>query len=185
MSIREIRWAPVLLILALTLGVSLGVSSFYHRVYVDAPLKRIMQNHPEVRDWSISKDAKQDTLTIQLGPVDNLLETCTSIQKDVEPFLGKDGWKMRITDQRSSELEQFFYSVQYVVYEALTQGNFTFLADTLKKEATAAGFDDCKIYVNSFNLFIQMQKGGASLYEVLPRKVDDKPPVTIIGSSEQ
>lgn len=183
MSFREIRWAPVLVILTLTIGILLGANSFYHRVYVDTPLKRIMQNHPEVKEWSIIKDGKQNTLTVKLGTVDNLLETCTNIQREVEPYLGKEGWQMRVTDERSSELEQVFYSMQYVVYEALTQGNFTYLADTLKRDSASAGLDGSAIYVNSYNLYIQMQKGGVSLYEILPRKVDDKPPVLIIGGS--
>ncbi|NPV92271.1 MAG: hypothetical protein HPY50_16020 [Firmicutes bacterium] len=184
MSFRELRWAPVLVILTLTVGLLMGANSFYHRAYIDTPMKRIMDAHPEVKSWSLDKEGKQNTLTVKLGTVDNLLETCTIIQKEVEPYLGKDGWQMRVTDERSDDLEQVFYSMQYVVYEALTQGNFTFLADTLKREAARAGLDSSAIYVNSYNLYIQMKKDGVSLYEVLPRKVDDKPPVLIIGGSE-
>lgn len=184
MSFRDVRWPAVILVLVLTLGLLLGVNQLYQRIYVEAPLQQTLQSHPEIKEWNLKKDPKTDVLTIRLGPVKNLLEACTLIQKEVEPFLGKEGWELQILDQRSPELEQFFYSIQYVVYEALAQGSFTFLAETLKQEAEKMGLDSYAIYVNNHYLFIQLQDGEANLYEILPRRVEEMPPVTVTGGSE-
>ncbi|MDH7478797.1 MAG: hypothetical protein QHH02_02175 [Syntrophomonadaceae bacterium] len=185
MSFRDVRWPIIILILVLTLGLLLGASQLYQRIYVEAPLQQVLQGHQEIKEWNLNKNPKAKTLTIKMGPVKNLLETCTQIKKEAEPFLGKEGWELQVLDQRSPELEQFFYSIQYVVFEALAQGNFTSLAETLEQEAEKAGLDRYAIYVNNHYLFLQLQDGEANLYEILPRKAEEKPPVTIVGGSER
>lgn len=185
MSLREVRWAPVVLVLVLTVGLLLGINRYYQKLHVETPLGQVMQAHPEVKEWYLTKDQKGDLLTVKLGPVDNLLETCNTIQKESEPYLGKEGWQFHVDDQRSEELEQVYYSIQYAVYEALAQGSFTNLTETLKAESEKARLDHYAIYVNNYHLFVQMQKGENNLYEILPRMVNDKPPVMITGGSEQ
>ncbi len=181
MSLRELRWTTVLLGVLLSFGTLILGNWLYQQYLVKAPLGEALSQRPEIQDWSLQKDSRQTRLIIELGPVANLQETCKFIQKTSSQYLGDEGIEIVLADHRTPELKAVEYNLQFPVYEALAQGNFTNLARLVRQEAEQAKLNQHQIFIDEHYLYIQLFQESAYLYEVIPRYPDQPTSMHIQG----
>jgi hypothetical protein len=181
LSLRELRWTTVLLGILLSFGTLILGNWLYQQYLVKAPLGEALSQRPEIQDWSLQKDSRQTRLIIELGPVDNLQETCKFIHKTTRQYLGDEGIEIVLADQRTPELKAVKYNLQFPLYEAIAQGNFTNLARLVNLEAEQAKLNQHQIFIDENYLYIQLFQDSAYLYEVVPRHPDQPASMFIQG----
>lgn len=163
----------------LTLALLAGGYWLYQRFLVEKPLADALHQLPEVMDWSLRKDKDKKVLIVELASVSNLKESSNAIKDTAEHFLGKEAVEIHLLDRRSSELEKVMYAVQFPLYEALVQGNFTHMAEFIRIEAENAKLSRYQIYIDESYLYIQLHQGQNYLYEIVPRTTEVQPALIV------
>lgn len=184
LSLKELRWTTVLLGILLSFGTLVLGNWLYQQYLVKAPLGEALSQQPEIQDWSVKKDGRQTQLMIELGPVGDLQETCKFIQKTTRQYLGDEGIEIVLADQRTDALKAVRYNLQFPLYEAIAQGNFTNLARLVDLEAQQAKLDQHQIFIDEHYLYIQLFQDSAYLYEVVSRHPDQPTSMFIQGADD-
>ncbi|NLK51894.1 MAG: hypothetical protein GX295_05560 [Syntrophomonadaceae bacterium] len=169
MSFKELHWTSIILGMLITFGILVGGNGLYQHYLIKNPLGEALQQRPEIISWDLEKETAKKTLTIRLGPVSNLKESCNYIQNTSSRYLGTEGVEIHLIDQRSEELKQTMYDLQFPIHEALAQGSYTQLAEAISKGTQDSELTDYQIYVDENYLYVQLMKNNAYLYEILPR----------------
>lgn len=180
---KNLRWERVVIAMLFTLAFLLGVTQIYERFWVSRHLGAALAAVPGVEEWSLETVAGEKILRVKLGQVDNLGKTCQLLLKETEKCLGRENWEIQLSDKRTPELENTLRKLQYPLYEALAQGNFTSLEKAIQEEAARSGIDKWDLQINNYQVMLYLQKGSGYLYEIIPRQPDKAPPIVTAGYS--
>lgn len=184
LSLKELRWTTVILGILLGFGTLVFGNWLYQQYLVKAPMAEALSGRPEIRDWSLQKNSRQTRLIIELGPVADLQDTCKFIQKTTRQFLGEENLEIVIADHRTPQLQAAKYNLQFPLYEAIAQGNFTSLAHLVNLEAERAELNQYQIFIDEHYLYMQLFQESAYLYEVVPRHPDQPVNMLIQGIND-
>jgi len=184
LSLKELRWTSVVIGMLLSFGTLIAGNLLYQQYLVKAPLEDALSQRTEIMDWSLQKETNKTVLIIELGPVSNLKESCSFIQEITSRYLGDDGVEILIADHRTPELEEVKYALQFSLYEALAQGNFTKMSEMVNTEVEKAKLSKHQVFVDENYLYIQLFRDEDYLYEVIPRASGQQTNIIIKGISE-
>lgn len=155
--------------LAVTVAVLVAGQLLWQKYAVARPLGSGLQGIAGVTAASWDENKNGDiTISVTLGGVDNLARTYGEIGETAKTILGKRPARINLTDSRTPELEALYHGVHFHLQEAVATGNFSAMADRVDAKARAAGAE-AKLYVDARNVYLQLHKGGAALYSVVPR----------------
>ncbi len=169
MSFKRDNWFAYVAALAVTVAVLAGGQLMWQKYAVARPLDAGLRAIAGVTAASWEEGKSGDlTINVTLGSVDNLAKTYGEISDTAKDILGRRPARIVLADSRSPELDNLAYTLNLPVQEGIYTGSFTAMADRVGAAARAAGAD-AKISVDAANVYIQLTRQGAALYEVVPR----------------
>ena len=151
----------------LTLALLLGGQWIYRQQYQEKPLASNIKELQGVEGVTTGNRDGQVDIQMALGRVPDLQETYLEARKAAAATYGPDGFYLEVKGREGPEVDKAWYKVQYAVYEAARQGNFTDMAKTVEQEARLDGLDSWGLYVDDQNIYLQMHLGGQNLYRVV------------------
>lgn len=169
MQIQGVRIPLVLMFFALGLAALLGLGQLYRYSRVDQPLIKFYKARSDVRDFKVSAREGHIELTVKLGPVANLRETYTALEKGTQEILDAQPFAIRIQDNRNDRLVDDYYKLHLTLQEGLATGQFSDMATRLQEQAKRLGLDEAKVFLDTQYLYVQLRRGNHYLYELLPR----------------
>jgi len=178
---KNLRWEWIAISAVIAISVLLGGTHIYERFWVNKHLSVALSAVQGVEEWSLKTVDGEKVLQVKLGRVDNLAKTCQLLLQETEKCLGKGKWKIQLVDKRTPELEDALQKLQYPIYEALMQGNFTSLERAVQNEAAKRNIDKWDVQINNYQIILSLQKGEGYLYEIIPREPDLAPPIATVN----
>ncbi|MDK2820540.1 MAG: hypothetical protein PWP31_505 [Clostridia bacterium] len=158
----------VLLTAILVFGLLVGGSQIYSYYGQQKPLANALTSQTCVEDIKVNESNDSLQVKVTLGPVENLKEAYTEIEKSIFEVYGQQA-QLLIEGNSSPDLDKLWQNSQYAVYEAVVRGNFTEMAETIEELAKNAGIDYA-IDLDEENIYVQFSKGENYLYQVVPRQ---------------
>lgn len=163
-------WLTGAIALATTLLILFGAQTVWHTFAVAKPLDKAFQGIDGVQavTWDKGKDEGPVTLKVKFDNVVNLQTSYNAVQGQAKDVLGKTPFQIVIQDSRSPELEELYHELHYHIQEAIFTGHFGDMASKVETEAKLSGAAS-RVYVDAQNIYLQLTKGEADLYAVVPR----------------
>lgn len=173
MNWRQYNWLAGCAAVCFTLVVLFGGQLLWKKFAVAQPLDKAFVKIHGVAEtsWEEGKNGEPVKIYATLQHVDNLAKTYEDLNAGAKNVLEKKPFKILIRDNRSQELEQFNYKIQYLVQEAISTGRFAAMEEGLKAKAEAEDID-IRIFVSGDNIYLQTAKDTAQMYVVVPRKAE-------------
>ncbi|MBO8128205.1 MAG: hypothetical protein H0Z39_03270 [Peptococcaceae bacterium] len=168
MEWNGIRIKTVILVFVVSLAVLLGCHWVYANYGYNQPLKQVLNDNPVVKSFTINDEGQTVYVTVRLNRVDNLMVTYRDLNQKVSESLGDRPYQLVIEDDRDGSLEQVYYRSHYAIHEAIMKGNFSEMVSVIERQASAVDAD-ADVYVDSDNVYVQMDNGKHFLYAVVPR----------------
>lgn len=164
------RITIVIVALAVGLAVLLGGQWAYNKFIYHDPLDQVLEETGLVEDYSVDYDGDVLVVRVKLNPADNFMEKYQELDNTVCRVMNQRGYRIEIVDNPDHELEKAYYNSQFVIYEAITKGNFREMANIVHDNAGKVG-GRARIYVGPHNVYLQMDRGECHLFKVIPRSI--------------
>jgi len=171
MNWRKYNWALGCMAVLITFVVLAGGQTLWQKYAVAKPLDKIFSGVDGVEStlWEDSgKNGEPVKIIVTLKDVANLQKTYEDLVAGSQRILGTKRFKIIINDNKTPELEQFYYEIHYYIQEAIYTGNFTSMADKIQEKANTAGVD-IRVFIDISNVYVQAKQNTGSMYIVLPR----------------
>ncbi|MEW6625021.1 MAG: hypothetical protein AB1420_18210 [Bacillota bacterium] len=170
MNIKGYSIPVIIFSFALTIGILISANWGYKELAINKPLSQQLSEIEGVKGYSINKNTNTVQLEVTLASVDNLQQTYLSIRGTAIPLFGKhNDLSVSLVDNPNRELLAIWDELQLAAYQALVQGDFLTLKETMNRLTRENKTVDYKITVDSEFLFIQLHLGDNYLYRVLTR----------------
>lgn len=166
-------WLSGVIALVATLLILFGGQTVYHTFAVAKPLDKAFDGIDGVKSvaWE-NIEGKAVSLQVSLDNAVNLQETYKKIESKAKSVLGQTPLKINISDTRNAELEKVLHEMHFDIQEAIATGRFSAMAETIKNKAANYGVQE-QVYIDAQNVYLQLTKGEADLYAVIPRSTSD------------
>ncbi|HBS59889.1 MAG TPA: hypothetical protein DEA44_11545 [Firmicutes bacterium] len=171
MKWRQYDWLAGGLAVCFTVALLFGGQLLWQKLAVAQPLDKAFLNISGVTKTTWDNQGKSGEpvkIYVTLQNVANLAKTHDELNNQAKKVLGKKPFKIVLQDNRSAELEQFNYEVQYMVQEAIVTGRFSVMEENLAAKARARNID-LQIYVDGESVYLQTAKDTAQMYVIIPR----------------
>ena len=144
----------------------------WEKFAVAKSLDKLAQGIDGVRQITWEDNGKKDgsvKINACLQNVVNLEATYRALLENSRQVLGNRRFQIVIQDDRTPELEEFYYIVHYQVQEAIATGRFALMADRIQEESRKRNIET-RVFVDGSYVYLQMKKGGAGMYVVIARQ---------------
>jgi len=173
MAWRDLRIPVVLLVLLVSLSAFWGVRWLYNRYSIEEPLARYLESSQLVQSFEINRRWQVVRVTVNLAPAENLKDTYREITQGIQAVLDGRPFELQLQDNRDEQLKRAFYYSQFAVYEAITKGNYREMIKDVDQRAKEIGAS-AYVFLDQDRVYLQMKRNGHYLYEVIPRRLDQK-----------
>jgi hypothetical protein len=174
MKFKQYSWLVGAIAVVTTIGVLFGGQLLWQKYAVAKPLDSVFQGIKgvETATWEESgKNGEPVKIYATLKNVENLEKTYTELMEGSQRVLGRKSYRIIIRDDRTPELEAFYYNIHYHVQEAISNGNYSLMAERIQEKAETDGVD-VQVYVATAKVYIQMQKDGKGMYVIVDRQLN-------------
>ncbi|HWQ30319.1 MAG TPA: hypothetical protein VN549_04940 [Negativicutes bacterium] len=138
---------------------------------VGQPLDRALKGIDGVAKVSWNKGSNINdaiSIDVDLKKTDNLKKTYDEIYTKIEETLKGKQFVLKLGDNRTAELEQAYYDINYYIQKAVMDGDFPLLEEKAQNIAILIG-SKAKVYVDEQNVYLQLNKDEHSLFSVTAR----------------
>ncbi|HWR07187.1 hypothetical protein [Sporomusa sp.] len=174
MTKKDYNWVVGGLTLVLTLAVLFGGQLLWNKYAVANPINKTFQNIDGVESVHIGPLNEQGRtgepikIYVKLAHVPNLQKLYGEMAEGLKQVSGQKKYDIIIQDNRTPDLDKFYYSIHYTIQEAIFTGNFTEMAERIEAKASIAGVET-QTYVDTNKVYLQMTKGTNEMYVVVAR----------------
>jgi len=160
----------ILFIAALVFTVGIGLGAYHlHSLYkVEKPLISGLNNLPSVVNSTVEKKENVYLINISLGQVENLQEEFEQLDELARSKLGEGKYRISINRSQGTGLDQLYYDIQPIIYEALANNHYVWMHDQLKQTAAKDGLE-YKMYLDEQRVYLQFSNGKDYQYYVIDR----------------
>lgn len=160
----------IFLTFVIGLALVFGGQWVYQQYNFQQPLNKVLVNKELVKDFSITEDASQPLIKVELSKdAANLMMAYQELNQLIGEVMGKKRYQMEILSQSDAVLDQVFYESHHVIYQAQVIGNFPQVAQKVEETARKQGVDG-KVFIDETNIYLQLTKpDGHYLYKIIPR----------------
>ena len=166
---KKFKWVISLLSGVITLAVLFAGQTMWLKYAVATPMDKFLNSVDGVDSVKISERSTPLIIDVTLKDVKDLSKTYDSLLGKINETAGAKKYKLALHDSRSGELENFYGSIHYAVQEAIVTGHFNAMAEQITAKAEDQRIKS-EVWVNAKNIYIQLEKNGAQMYEVVPRQ---------------
>lgn len=169
MNLNKTRIVRIVIITCLVLIVLILGQRLYEKYFTEKSLEKILMQTDYVDNVSVKREGNQIKIDVVLYNVDNIKKTYISLHEIIAKHLKNDFFSVEIQNKPSKSIEHLYYNdIQYVIHEAIQTGKFIDMKTILDK------FDDeydidIKVFLDSKNLYLQMQNDKCALYKIIER----------------
>lgn len=174
MNWKQYRWWVSLFVLILTLIVLTGTQEVWKKYALTTPALQQLKEVDGVKDALVENSKQSNTLTIvkiTLANVSNLPKTHQKIRDILHEIFENKKYKLIILDNRTPELEHFYYAIHYSIQEAISTGKFVDMAAIIEKKA-ANTYIISKVIVDNKFVYVELTKENHSMYVIISRLGD-------------
>lgn len=171
---KNYNWVSGCLTLVLTLAVLFGGQLLWNKYAIANPINKAFLNIEGIESATIGRLSEQgkagenSKIYVKLARVANLETLYTEMTDKLKQVNGAKEYDIIIQDNRTPELEQFYYSIHYQIQEAIFTGNFSTMAERIEARANSAGIAT-QIHVDTKRIYLKLTKGPAEMYMVIAR----------------
>lgn len=165
----RIRIVPIMMIFMVSLSVLFGGWELYRKFGLVGPLEQQLTADKNVTHVESVVNGQDREIKITLKPVADLQTTYEDLEKVVDQQLGSSV-KIDLVDTRSQALKDEYRAIQPILYSGIAKGDFEAMIQNAEKAAKASG-TDATITMDEQNIYVNLEKQGHHLYEVLPYKL--------------
>lgn len=185
MQIKGLRIYIVIAAVAVTLAILLTIQFFHQKYQVEQPLFKLYSQTKLVNDVKLEEKENYVTVVLDVKETDNLMKAYQELTDYTREIMGDSEFTIKLKDKRSKTLEKAYYDSQFIIYEAIAKGDFTRMADVIKKNADVVGAQ-ARVYIDEKNIYVQFLKDGEYLYEIVPRQQKSQDGLAgMMGSDQQ
>jgi len=171
MNGRKFNWLIGCLVLLATLALLTSGRLLWKKFAVTQPMDKILLEIDGVVACA-HKETKgreeQILINVTLNDVDHLEQTYKAIEAGVQSVVGSKPYKIVLHDRRTAALEDFYYSIHFLIHEAIFTGGFSKMAEQINELAATNGIT-AKVFVDNAWVFVQLRQGDGQMYEAIPR----------------
>lgn len=166
---KPFKWSISLLAGLITLAALFAGQTMWLKYAVANPMDKSLHAVDGVDHVRLSEHSTQFVIDVTLKDVKDLSKTYDGLLGKIQDTAGTKKYQLIFHDSRTSEMEDFYNSIQYAIQEAIATGHFTAMVEQI----TAKADDEqirAKVWINGKNIYIQLEKNGAQMYEVISRQ---------------
>ncbi len=172
MQWKRQSWLIACLSLILTVSLLAGGHVLWDKFAMAKSLDKLAQGIDGVRQITWEDNGKKDgavKINAYLENVVNLEATYRALLENSRQVLSNRKFQIVIRDDRTPELEEFYYIVHYQVQEAIATGRFSAMADRIQEESRKKNVET-RVFVDGSYVYLQMKKDQAAMYVVIARQ---------------
>lgn len=158
-------------VMIITVACLYAGQALWQNYAVGQPLDKSLKGIDGVDKVSWNKGSNiNDTISIDISltKTDNIQKTYDEICTKIEETLKGREFILKIGDNRTAELEQAYYDINYYIQKAVMDGDFPLLRE--KAQEIAGSIDSsAKVYIDDRNVYLQLNKNGHSLFSITAR----------------
>jgi hypothetical protein len=166
---QGINFKYVLLALAAGLVLLLGGHWGYQTYGYNQPLIQALEEDEAVVSYVIDDSLPVLRVEVQLKRTVNLMETYQALDRRVAQSLPGRSYQLVVKDNRDARLSEAYYRSQFVIHQAIMQGNFAEMAAVVEENARAAGAE-ARVFIDSDYVYVHMEGVDHQLMAVIPRQ---------------
>lgn len=171
MNIKKNKLFKGLLALVITLALLYAAQNVWMNYAVASPLDKTLNDVDGVAKVTLRDTNKLSEPVIIVVTLDhdiNLEKTYSAINEKIVETLNKKPYVLKLSDNRTPELEQLYYDIHFYVQQAMVDGNFPLLAENAREKAEALNAA-ARVYVDDKNIYLQLIKNDNFLYTIVSR----------------
>lgn len=170
MQIKGFRVYVILAAIVITLAVLLTIQYVYQKYDVEQPLFKLYSQTKLVEKVPVlEQKGNMVKVILDVKKTDNLRQAYLDLNSYTEQVMGNSEFLIVLKDKRTKELEKAYYQSQFIIYEALSKGDFSRMDQVIRQNAANVGAE-ALIFIDSENVYVEFLKGDDYLYEIVPRK---------------
>lgn len=166
MHVSRIRILPTISALVLTFAILFGGFQVYKNYELVRPLEAQLRQIAAVESVHVQTTGQSPAVYLKLGSVPDLQTTYSTIASDVTATLGTPV-AIYLQDHSTPYLRNLYEAMQPTLRQDIAQSDYTGMIldlDSMAKKASVA----CRITMNAQDIFVQLTKGHAYLYDIVP-----------------
>ena len=166
----KIKVAPLVLTVALSVGLLFGGWAAYRHYAVEQPLDRIAAAAPGVQSADAAMANGQVVMRLQLESDADLAGIYKQIKQDGAGQIGGKPIKLDVQSQSSEKLEQAWRYSLFDIAEAMETRRYSGIRDAMGKLGAQFPGVTAETDMDEDNVYIRLQDGQAAKFIVLPRQ---------------
>lgn len=170
MQIKGLRVYVIVAAIVLTLAVLLTIQYVYQKYDVEQPLFKLYSQTKLVeKEPTIEQNGETVKVILDVKKTDNLRKAYQELNRYTGQVMGNTAFTIELKDNRTKELEQAYYQSQFIIYEAISRGEFSKMAEVIQQNAGKIGAQSL-VFIDNDNIYVEFLKGSNYLYEIVPRE---------------
>lgn len=163
----KLRLLPVVLSVLVSATLLFGGYFAYRTLAMESPLQKVVSGISGVELVSMDLSGSDARMELKLAPGTNLREVYSKIQTEGRTTLGTKELKLKVVNDPSPRLEQWWSSALFEVAQAMETKQYAQIPKTLQAQGSdgikaSTEMDDKYVYVT-------LSDGTTSKYVMLPR----------------
>lgn len=160
----RVRLVPIIVVVVIAFAVLFGGWQAYQRFGVVQPLTSDLKTVPGVQSVTIAA-GNPSIIKVYLKKVPDLQTTYDRISNIVSSELSGSS-DLELHDSRTGELAMAFESMQVVIRQGVSKGNYTEMITAIDDMSKQLGISD-RVTMDEHNIYVQLSKGNSYLYDVI------------------
>ena len=165
---QRLRFGPISIVFAVALALLLAGQGLTRYLGFQRPLAREIEAMAEVEDFAVRETPEGLAVELSLARVPDLERTAEKVLAAVAAHSRRPVAALIFRDRREG-LTGAYYELRFTLEEAMATGRYGELRTELARRAQAHELTRARVYLGRRFLYVQLEKGGAYLYEALPR----------------
>jgi hypothetical protein len=168
-TFMKLRFLPIVLSVTISATLLFGGWFAYQSVAMENPLSSIVSHTPGVQLVQTRISSEDAVIELRLDSGTSLREVYNRIEKEGSSLIGKKELKLKVMNDSTPKMEQWWSSALFDVAQAMETKQYTQIPKTL--QARALESDGLKVATEMDDKFvyISLTDGEKSKYLMLPR----------------
>jgi len=167
-KMNEFKVLLFVMALVLTFSSGLGVHYLYSRYSIEKPLLAQFAEQEAVEEVQIEKIDDIYCINLTLDRVENIQEEYTRIRQAADAKLGSREYELLISGQGNVKLDEVYYEIQPIIYEAMANNRYVWMKDEIKDLAAQEQLD-YRMFVDDESVYLQLNDGKYYQYHIIDR----------------
>ncbi len=168
MKVFGMRLPVVFIFVILALAVLITFNQLYHRFYVEKQMVSVLTGLSGVEQVDSYKEGQTTVYTVSLAKDVNVQALFYAINRKTGSRITQNT-RIELVDKRDAATDSLWGKIQFPVFQALAQGDFSTMAEGVEALTAVHDSADIEILIDHQYLFIRVSIGEAYRYEILQR----------------